>query len=196
MTKEERRYYTDLIKGRLSKKRFEHSVNVSRQAVHLAKLYGADEDKAELAGLLHDIMKEETGESQLCYIRARMRRPSDALLAVPKVWHGFAGAGYLKKELRINDKEILDAVAYHSTGRVNMTLLDKIIYLADYTSAERDYNGADEMKKIVEHSLDKAMLKALGYTLESTSRARRPVHPDTFYAYNEYAIKLAESAKK
>ena len=123
MTKEERRYYTDLIKGRLSKKRFEHSVNVSKQAVHLAKLYGADEHKAELAGLLHDVMKEEKGEVQLKYIKARMRKPADIMLAVPKIWHGFAAAGYLKKELHIKDKEILDAVAYHSTGRENMTLL-------------------------------------------------------------------------
>ncbi|MBQ4313323.1 MAG: nicotinate-nucleotide adenylyltransferase [Clostridia bacterium] len=192
LTETERSRYTALIERRLEKERFEHSVNVSKQALHLARKYGADEYKAELAGLLHDVAKNDPRERQLEYICLGGVQPDADLMASEKVWHSHAGAQFLLHELSITDEDILNSVRYHTSGRANMSLLEKIIYLADYTSEERDYNGVEEMKCAVEVSLRKAMLIALRFTISKLAEKGSPIHPDTVAAYNEIVTDTAE----
>lgn len=195
MTAEDQHKYTELLRARLSGRRFEHSVNVAREAVRLAEKYGADREKAELAGLLHDIMKEESGESQMRYIRVLDKRPDPVLVDSPWLWHGPAAAGYLYRELKIRDRDVLNAVKYHSTARAGMSLLEKIIYLADYTSAERTFSDVGEMRKRVDKELSSAMLFALAYSLGHLSSKERPIHPDALAAYNEIVISGGKYSK-
>jgi putative HD superfamily hydrolase of NAD metabolism len=194
LTEEQRELYTQHIRERLSDYRFIHSVNVSKEAVRLAKKYGCDEDKAELAGLLHDVMKDAGKKEQLAIIEQYGVVLNEVELQAPKLWHAIAGAVYVKKVLKINDKDIVNAVRYHTTARAGMTLLEKIIYIADYTSEERDYKGVEKMRKACNISLEYAMEEALAFGIAVRAEEHTAIHPDTFDAYNE--IVLAKSQKK
>ncbi len=177
--------YIDIIRGRLTPRRFEHSLAVARQAEYLAKKYGSDPDKARVAGLLHDILKDTDSDSQL-----QILKDFDILLdaveqQAPKLWHARAGAVFLEHILGITDREILDAVRYHTTGRAGMTLPEIVLYLADFTSADRDYPDVDVMRKLTQEDMDAAMRYALAYTIEDLESQGRPVHPDTLACYRE-----------
>jgi len=180
--------YTRMLKRRLSKHRYEHSLNVSYEAVRLARLYGGDEEKAELAGLLHDVAKETSGKEQLKLIKAAGYPVSPELMAAPKVWHAPAGAAYIMLKLGIEDEDIINAVRYHTTARANMSLLEKIVYLADYTSAERSYNGVEDMRRLVDESLEAAMKYALRFGIGNQASKGQVIVPDTFMAYNETVL--------
>ena len=177
------------IKKRLSRYRFIHSVNVADEAKRLAVRYGADPDKAYTAGLVHDIMKDTPKEKQLELFRKYGVELTEVELASPKTWHAMSGALFLRNELNVTDEEILSAVRYHTTAKAGMTLLEKVLYIADYTSAERDYDDVDVMRDKADRSLEEAMLYGLQFTINEMVKEGRPVHPDSIHAYNEVAIK-------
>lgn len=188
LTAEKRREYEGLLKKRLSEGRYKHSLAVAKEAVRLAERYGADAEKAEVAGLLHDIMKEADRDEQLSWTYKAIRRPDDIMLATRKLLHAPAGAAYCRRELGIRDREVLGAIRWHTTAREGMTLLEKVIYLADFTGEDRDYDDVDVMRRLVDKSMAKAMSYALEYTIKDLVAEHRPVHPDTVAAYNELAI--------
>lgn len=188
MTPAEWQKYTDLLKRKLSKHRYTHSLNVSYEAVRLAKRYGVDENKAEIAGLLHDVAKELSGKDQLKLIRKANLPQPPVFLASPKVWHAAAGAAYVRYKMGIEDEDIFNAICYHTTARAGMSQLEKVIYLADYTSAERSYDGVEEMRRLVDVSLEAAMKYALTYEIGTLSAKGQPIHMDTFMAYNEIIL--------
>ncbi len=195
MTDREREFYTQHIRERLGDYRFKHSVNVSREAIRLARRYGGDEEKAELAGLLHDVMKDAGKKEQLAIIEKYGVKLNEVELQAPKLWHAIAGAVYVKKVLRIRDKDIVNAVRYHTTARARMTLLEKIVYIADYTSEERDYKGVEKMRKASNVSLEYAMEEALAFGIEARAEEHTAIHPDTFAAYNEIMLEKKEKKK-
>lgn len=127
------------VRQRLSEKRFYHSQCVAEEAVRLAVLYGADPEKARLAGLLHDILKDTPAEEQLKILQGFGIMMNDTELANQKLWHAISGAAFLEFGLGIRDRELLSAVRCHTSGRKNMTLLEKVLFVADYISADRDY---------------------------------------------------------
>lgn len=176
------------VKPRLSEARWKHSLNVSREAVRLAKKYGADPQKAEIAGLLHDIMKDTTPEEQLQMLQRFGIILSNVESAAPKLWHAMSGAAFLEQELGVKDQDILNAVRYHTTARAGMSQLEKVIYIADFTSEERDYDGVDRMRKAAGVSLEQAMTDGMIFTIQDLSEKRMPIHPDTFCAYNEVML--------
>ncbi len=176
--------YKTAIRGLLGDKRYKHSLCVSRMAVHLAHRYGADEKRAETAGILHDIMKDLPREEQKKLLRKYELPLTEVEQNTPKLWHAILGAEYIRRELGVTDPEILEAVRYHTTGRENMTLLDKILFVADFISDDRDYPGVDEMRKAAKNSLEEAMIDGIAYTVKDLAEAKRPIHPDTIAAYN------------
>ena len=99
-----------------------------------------------------------------------------------------SGAIYIKYMLNIDDEEIYDAVRYHTTAKANMSLMSKILYLADYTSRDRDYEDVDTMRKLVDISIEDAMKYALKYTITDLVNMNRAIHPDTLSAYNELML--------
>ncbi len=187
--------YTDIIRGRLTPRRFEHSLAVARQAQHLAEKYGADPEKARVAGLLHDILKDTDGDSQLQIFKDFGILLDAVEQQAPKLWHAHAGAVFLEHILGITDREILDAVRYHTTARAGMTLLDIVLYLADFTSDDRDYPDVDVMRELTERDPDAAMRYAVAYTIEDLHAQGRPVHPDTLACYEEIMERTGEYGK-
>ena len=182
--------YIDLIKSKLSSYRFNHSVEVAKSAVYLAEKYGGDSEKMYVSGLLHDVLKEADREEIFFYADKYEIKMTKLEKVTPKLWHAIVGAEFIKKELGIDDEEIITAVRYHTTGRADMTLSEKILFIADFISADRDYNGADEMRQRAEKSLECAMDMGLSFTIADLVENGRPVHPDTVDAYND--IKLQE----
>ena len=176
--------YKNLLKERLKEKRYNHSLCVADSAVMLAKKYDANVKKAFLAGLLHDITKEEDEKTQLQIM-------SDSAIICDEVerknkhlWHAITGAWYLENVLGIKDKEVLDSVRWHTEFRENATLLDKIIYLADFISADRDYEDVDVMREKCNISLEEGLLYGLSYTIEDNARKKSPIGIESIKAYN------------
>ncbi|MGN1320182.1 MAG: bis(5'-nucleosyl)-tetraphosphatase (symmetrical) YqeK [Acutalibacteraceae bacterium] len=181
--------YKAILEKRLNPKRYHHSLCVADEALRLAKKYGCDTKKAYLAGLLHDITKNATQEEHL-HIFDKFDIMLDSVEKnAEKLWHAISGAAYIEYELGITDKDIITAVRYHTTAREGMSLLEKILYLADYTSADRDYDDVDIMRQKVEISIDAAMDYALTYTINDLVERRKLLHLDTVKAYNENTLK-------
>ena len=177
--------YVEILRGRLSPKRFRHSLAVADRAVELARRYGADENKANVAGLLHDIMKDAGHTAQLQILSDFGIILSNAEKASPGCWHAIAGAAFMQHILGIQDEDILNAVRYHTTGRAGMTVLEEIIYLADFTSSDRDYTDVDVMRRLSETAIAPAMDYALTYTIRDLLEKSAVIHPDSLHAYNE-----------
>ena len=177
----------DLIKIRLSKKRFQHSLNVADMAVRLAARHGADREKAYLAGLMHDICKEIPHNEQLIMAENCGRDFTKAESLVPALYHAPAGAYYCEKVLGITDSDILNAVRYHTTGRGEMSRLEEVIYLADLTSAERDYKDVSKMREYAHDDIDRAMYEALKFQIGDVLKKGSVIPIHSTEAYNRYA---------
>ncbi len=177
--------YKAILRQRLTEKRFNHSLCVADEAKRLAEKYSADVDKAYLAGLLHDITKNTEEKEQLQMFKEFGIIPDDITAHSQKLWHAVTGAAYIKNVLKIEDEEIISAVRYHTTAKKGMTIFQKILYLADFTSLDRDYDDVVVMRKKVDESLNSAMKYALSYTITELVEKRAQIHTDTFEAYNE-----------
>lgn len=187
-SKEELQGFTALLKARLSKKRFVHSMNVADSARELAHIWGADPDAAYLAGLLHDCCKELPIAEQEELIRSGPFEPSPMEWMCPPVLHGIAAASYMHAELGIEDAQVLSAARWHTVGHGAMTLLEEIVYLADLISADRNYHDVERFRKLARHDIHKAMLAALQYAIESVIKKGTPLPRSTVDAYNRYLL--------
>ena len=180
--------YKKIIKSMMSENRYNHCVNVSKEAVKLAKRYGGDEEKAAVAGILHDITKEMPKEEQLQIMLDSGIILDDIQKNAPKLWHGISGSVYIKKHFGIEDEDILNAICYHTTGRAGMSLLEKIIFVSDFTSEERTYKGVATMRKKSRKSLEDAMLYGFKFTFSDLSSRELAIHPDELACYNEIVL--------
>lgn len=176
--------YIELIKGRLSPYRFNHSMCVADRAVELAKRNNLDSQKAYVAGILHDIMKEESLDSQQKIIESTGYTMTAVELASPNVYHQMSGAVYVRDILGIDDEDIVGGIRYHTTGRADMTPFEMLIYLADFTSADRDYPDVDIMRKKTDTDFFDGMLYSLTYTITKLAQQSKQIHPDTLHCYN------------
>ncbi len=177
--------YKEILKSRLNEKRYYHSLCVADEAKRLAIKYGADGEKAYLAGLLHDITKNTQETEQLQMFKDFDIIPDSITKGSQKLWHAVTGAAYIEKILGIKDEEIISAVRYHTTAKKNMSLFEKILYLADFSSLDRDYDDVDIMRDKVNESINSAMRYALSYTITELVEKQAQIHPDTMDAYNE-----------
>lgn len=180
--------YKKIIKPRMSEARYTHSLNVALEAAYLAELYGADKEKAEIAGILHDITKETPNEEQLQIMEKNGIILTKLQLSSPKLWHSLSGAAYISSELGIEDEDILNAVRYHTSGRAGMSILEKIIFVADFTSEERDYDGVETMREKSRKSLEEAMHFGLSYTLIDLVKRHRAIDPNAVDCYNDIIL--------
>lgn len=173
---------------RLSDYRRIHSLNVADEAVRFAKKYGADPEKARLAGLLHDITKEVENDLQLKIIEKGGIILTDVERRSPKLWHAMSGSVAVSEEFGIDDEDIINAVRYHTTARAGMSKLEKCIFLADFTSAERNYPDIDVIRRYAEVSLEDGMLYGLKFTISRLSGRGDLISPDALAAYNEILL--------
>ena len=180
------------VKRHLTQGRFYHSQCVAAEAEKLARRYGADPEKARLCGILHDVMKDTPPQEQL-----KILEKSGIILTVAqrrnrKLWHALSGAAYLREELGIADQEILGAVECHTSGKGGMSLLDKVLFVADYISADRDYPGVEELRVTAYRSLEEAMVEGIRFTVDELMGQELPVAAESIEAYNDAIITLQE----
>lgn len=193
MDTERNNEFLEILKQRLTPARLYHSICVAEQARHLAEKFGGNAEKAYTAGLIHDIMRYEPAENMLKLIDSDGKyKLTEFERKITVTLHAAAGEVYLRTELGVTDEEILSAVRYHTTGRENMSLLEKIIYVADLTSEDRDYPDVSEVRETAEQSLEKATLRGLSFTIESNAHVNKPIHIDTVKAYNYLAERMEE----
>lgn len=162
----------------LTPKRYKHTQGVAQESIQLAKRYGADSDKAYIAGLLHDCAKCFTDEEKLVLCDKYNLVLDDILKSQPDLTHSFLGAKIAQEEYGIQDSEILDAIAYHTTGRPNMSLLEKIVFIADYIEPNREYfEGLDKVRELAYKDIDKAIIYSLESTINYNKNKKRIIHP-------------------
>jgi predicted HD superfamily hydrolase involved in NAD metabolism len=179
----EREKALEIVKKQLTEHRYVHTIGVMETSIKLADHYGADNKKAELAAIFHDYAKFRP-KDEMKQIIIEQNMPSLLLEYNSELWHAPVGAYLVEKEAGIQDIEVLDAIRYHTSGRIDMTLLDKIIYLADYIEPGRHFPGVDEVRAMAEENLDHALLQAMKNTIQFLMKKNQPVFPDTFNAYN------------
>ncbi|MGE5472935.1 MAG: bis(5'-nucleosyl)-tetraphosphatase (symmetrical) YqeK [Ignavibacteriales bacterium] len=175
---------TEKLKGMLSSKKFEHCLAVKDSAVKLAFIHNADVEKASVAGLLHDCAKCMTEQELLkkaeefgILLDGILRRETGML-------HASIGAEIAKREFEVTDIDIINAILYHTTGKESMSLLEKIIYIADYISEDRKFPGIEDLRKVVQEDLDAGVLMGMDYTIKHVISKDRLIHPETIKARN------------
>ena len=169
----------ELVRSRLSDKRYEHTLNVRKMAVKLAKRHDADEDRAALAALLHDAAKEISKDEMRAIMKAHPEYAEGGEERPTPVWHG-----------------ICAAIACHTAGKPGMSKLDKILYLADMSSAERDWPGVNKLRKLEQKDLDAAMLMALKQTNDFVLSQGKPLDPMSKAAYDDIQAQVEARAAK
>ncbi len=179
--------YKNLLKNTLTEKRYYHSLCVADEALRLAEKYGGDTELCYLVGLLHDITKNAAPQEHLQIFNTFGIILSDIEKSAQKLWHAISGSAYIEHILKIENQELIDAVRYHTTGKADMSLTAKILYLADFTSLDRDYPDVDVIRKLVDISLEDAFIYALKYSITDLVEQSKAVHPDTVDAYNQVA---------
>lgn len=176
-----------IVKVQLTDHRYQHTIGVMETAIALAKKYGADEKKAEIAAIFHDYAKFRPKE-EMKKIITEVKMPAILLDYNSELWHAPVGAFLVEKEVGIKDKDILEAIRYHTSGRKGMTLLEKIIYLADYIEPGRHFPGVDEVRELAQEDLNLALIKSVQNTIIFLMKKNQAVFPETFEAYNDLVI--------
>lgn len=184
--------YINIIKEKLSPLRAEHSLRVLDTALKMAAGKDVDMDKVYLAALLHDYAKEMPAEQLLRIARNNNLQTCIAEEMQPDLLHGPVGAWLCKEELNIHDEEVLQAIRYHTTGRVSMSMLDIIIYLADLIEPGREYKRVDELRNIYEENLYEGLLFAFDATILYVLERKFLIHHLTVEARNWLLVEMSE----
>lgn len=183
----EKEDYLQQVKAQVKEKRFKHILGVMETAVELAKAYGADPKKAEIAAILHDFCKEWPLEE----MRKILEQHQDLLWLQysPVLWHAPVATYVVKERFQLEDQEILDSIYYHTTGRAGMSLLEEVIWVADYIEPGRSFDGVEEARKLAKKDIQDAMRFGLKQTIYDLLEREEAIFPLTFEAYNHYSLK-------
>lgn len=181
----------NILSARLSPHRLQHSLDVAGVARNMAQNYGVDPDKAYTIGLLHDYAKGMSGAALLALANEHSLIEDEVENQVPDLLHAPVGA-YLLAELGIDDQEILQAVKVHTLGSLEMSRLDKIIFLADMIEPGRDFPGLERLQCLAGQDLDRAMLFALDSTIRYCLEQGRILHPRTVTVRNKFLVNIKE----
>lgn len=180
------------LKKALTPKRYKHSIGVMETCIILAERYGANTEEAALAGLLHDCARN-IGEYDSLKLCVKYGIEIDEISALqPELLHGRLGAKLANMEYCVASEEILEAIEYHTVGKPEMTLLQKIVFLADYIEPGREFPEVEELRKAAYDDLDKALLRALDTTIEYVIGKKRLIHMNTISARNWLLMKMGK----
>ena len=192
-------YILHWLEENLSAKRYSHSLGCAQTAKKLALLFNQDTDKAYIAGLVHDCAKNFEDKRLLDIIKNEIKTGYDEKeLKNPKTYHAIAGAYLARKEFEIEDKEIISAIRNHTIGALNMSVFDKIIFLADKIEPNsRDEKYTKKIWKLIEKNkgiigLDLALLKCFCETIKSLVRRKLYICSNTIDVYNELQERVGE----
>lgn len=168
------------LKRTLSEYRLRHTLSVAETAVWLANRFGVDPHQAHLAGMLHDCAKGMDAPTLLQLIRNGGISADELELSMPALLHAPAGAALARKSYHVSDQNVLSAIRWHTTGRRNMTALEKIVYLADMIEPARaSYPGLEELRKCAQTDMDEAVRMAASLSATYVAGRGKKLHPRT-----------------
>lgn len=182
--------YKIILQEMLSEKRYQHSLNVADTAAKLAIVHNADAEKAYLAGLMHDYAKDINPEKLLEIAEANDLIQDEVEILAPYLLHGPVGAYLLKERDIITDEEILRAIALHTTGAKDMTLLDNIIYMADYIEPGRKHGNVDNIRTITYKNLDFGLASCFDNVIMYLISNGSYIHPNSIMARNSVISRI------
>ncbi|MCX7710089.1 MAG: bis(5'-nucleosyl)-tetraphosphatase (symmetrical) YqeK [Clostridia bacterium] len=184
------------LEGVLTAKRFVHSLNVMKTSMELAQKYGEDKEKAAIAGLLHDCAREIRGEELFNQCKKYHIHIDDIDRIQPELLHGQLGVEIAREHYGVEDPAILKAIRYHTTGGRDMSLLDKIVFIADSIEPNRTFPGVEELRKTAFNQMDHAVMMALDRTIKYVISKGALIHPDTIEARNYLILDKKNSIAK
>lgn len=175
------------LRQELTPSRYKHSIEVMNESVKLAKHYGVDVEKAEIAGLLHDCAKQIKSEDAMQIVKKHDIILDEIQKNSPSLHHGILGPVIAYEIYGVTDKEILDAIYWHSTGKAGMTPLEKIVFVADYIEPGRKFDNIIKARKIAYEDLNRSILMLADLTIAQVILKKGLLHPETINARN-YAL--------
>jgi predicted HD superfamily hydrolase involved in NAD metabolism len=174
------------LKKHFTKDRFEHTLSVMETAVILAERFGADLEKARIAGLLHDIAKEKTIDKLLEICNLYEYKPDEFSMNSINLLHGPVGALIIRNEYGIMDQDIFSSVFFHTTAKEDMSILDKVIYVADKIEPLNCFDGIDIMRHEAITNIDKVLLMLIKKGIKRVLDREDIPHPNTIEAEKYY----------
>lgn len=177
------------VKKILSEYRFTHSVGVAKKAVELAKIYGVDEEIAKKIGIAHDIAKEMTDEEMIEYAKANNIRIDEIETVKPSLLHGKIGADIAAKKFGFT-QDMINAIKWHTTGRENMSMLEKIIYVADKTEENRKGTrfNLEKSRELSTQNIDETLIFLMNEFITNNVKNEWLIHPETIKARNDLLL--------
>lgn len=182
----------EFLKGNLKEDRYQHTLGVVEAAEKLAIINNVDVDKAKLAALVHDCAKHMPKNDMYDFLYERNIQLDKIEKSSPQILHGKIGAIIAREKMGIMDEEILSAVEYHTTGKENMTTLEKVIYIADYIEKNRTYEGVEQLREETFNNLDKGVIMGLSQTIKFVLDKNGLIHEKTIKARNYLIVEINE----
>ena len=176
-----------IVKEKLSEKRFKHSEGVVKRALEYAEVYKVDKEIAKLSAIAHDIAKELTEEEIEEYLKKYNIELDDIEKVNKSLIHAKIGAYICKYEFGFSE-DMVNAIKYHTTGREDMSILEKIIYLADATEENRSYDYTEYVDAI-KTNIDEGMVKVSKWVIDSLLERNNLIHLDSIKCYNFYILR-------
>jgi predicted HD superfamily hydrolase involved in NAD metabolism len=173
------------VEKQMKPSRFQHVLRVEACSIQLAEKYGASVEACSLAALLHDYAKEHAAESMKEIVLSE-GMDSEMTGYGSEIMHGPVGAYYAETVFGIKDEAILDAIRQHTIGGETMTLIGKVLFIADYIESGRAFKGVDEARRLAEDSLDEAAYFKIEKTIIHLVKKELPIYPGTIYVYNSW----------
>lgn len=184
------------VKAVLSEYRFRHSLGVVKKAVELAKVYGIDVEIAKKAGITHDIAKEMSNEEMLEYVKANNIEIDEIEAVKPSLLHGKIGADITAKKYGFT-RDMANAIKWHTTGRKNMSMLEKIIYVADKTEENRKGTrfNLEKSRKLSLQNIDETIIFLMDEFIIYNVTNNMLIHPETIKARNDLILNAGKINK-
>ncbi|HKL13773.1 MAG TPA: bis(5'-nucleosyl)-tetraphosphatase (symmetrical) YqeK [Halanaerobiales bacterium] len=164
--------------------RKEHTFAVEETAVKIAQKYNVDLKKVKIASLLHDYARHFDDETLLKIVEQNNIEVDNLEKEIPTLLHSPVGAYLVEKYFNIKEKDILNAIRYHTIGRTGMSKLEKIIFVADVIEPGRNFPGVDLIREKIEKDLDEAVILVCDFTIKYNIDRKRIIHPNTLYTRN------------
>jgi predicted HD superfamily hydrolase involved in NAD metabolism len=174
----------EAVSAQMPDKRWKHTLGVMETSIQLAKQYGADPERAETAAILHDVAKYWPVE-RMKEIIEQNQLNLDLLVYDKQMWHSEVGAFVAEKDYGITDPDIINAIRFHTSGREDMSLLEKIVCLADYIEPGRDFPGVDKIREKAQVSLEEGLVAGFDSTISLLLEKCRVIFPLTVLARND-----------
>ncbi len=180
------------VSTQMPDKRWKHTLGVMESSIKLAERYGADPVRAEEAAILHDVAKYWPVDSMKEIIEQN-GLSAELLKHDKQLWHAEVGAFVAERDYGITDSEVIAAIRFHTSGRVGMSLLEKIVCLADYIEPGRDFPGVENIRKLAKVSLEEGLVAGFDSTISLLLEKRRIIFPLTVLARNDLVRLLEEN---